>query len=230
MSLKAETPEADGDDAAWANARALLARRPDLLQGDADLLRDLGLRSANVVDFTALARVEAARNAELTARQAIEAVAEANFTAQSQSQGATLDLIEARNNADLAHRLDMAARERFGLQGAVLAVEGPEPVPAGWRALPPGGVEALLGDGRLLRLGRIPLADHLFRGADLPASTALAGIYPWPRRAGLLAFASAEPEGFTPDMGADLITYLGEVVERIAARWPVLSPAADHRE
>jgi hypothetical protein len=211
----------DADLLAWESARALLSRRPDLLQDDADLLRRLELRPANVVDFTALARADAARNAELTARQEIEAVAEANFNAQMQSQGAVLDLLESRNNADLAHRLDAAARERFGLQGAVVAVEGPEAVPAGWRVLPPGGVDALLGEGRLLRLGRIPLADHLFKAGELPGSTALVGFWPWPRRPALLAFSAADPDGFTPDMGADLVTHLAEVAERIAARWPV---------
>lgn len=211
----------DADEPAWEAARALLLRRPDLIEGDADLLRRLELRPANVIDFTALARVEAARNAEHTARQEIEAVAEANYLAQTQSQGAVLDLLEARNNADLAHRLELAARERFALQGAALAVEGPGAVPAGWRELPEGGVDALLGEGRLLRLGRIPLADHLFKGAELPGSVALVGIHPWPRRPGLLAFSAAEPDGFTPDMGAELITHLAEVAERIAGRWPV---------
>ena len=38
----------------------------------------------------------------------------------------------------------------------------------------------------------------------------------------MLAFASAEPEGFTPDMGVELIALLARVVERTAERWPVL--------
>lgn len=213
----------DPDARAWAEARALLTRRPELLRDDADLLRALNLCAGNVVDFTALARLEAARSAELSARQAIEAVAEANFTALSQAQSAVLDLLEARNNADLAARVDLAARERFGLQGAVLAVEGPDPVPAGWRELPSGGVDALLGEGRLLRLGRIPLADHLFKASQLPGSVALVAVTAWPRRPGLLAFGAADPDAFAPEMGADLITHLAEVLERIAARWPVLA-------
>ena len=210
------------DEHAWARARALLLRRPDLVQEDVELLSALRLRPANVVDFTALARVEAARNAELTARQAIEAVAEANFNAQAQCQDAVLDLLESRNNADLAHRLDMAAQSRFGLAGAALAVEGPRAVPAGWRALPRDGADALLGEDRPTRLSRVPLADHLFTGADLPGSVALVRIAPWPRRMGVLAFSHADPDGFTPDMGVELIAHVAAVVERIAARWPLL--------
>jgi uncharacterized protein YigA (DUF484 family) len=62
----------------------------------------------------------------------------------------------------------------------------------------------------------------LFTGSALPGSVALIRTEPWPGRAGLLAFASADPEGFTPDMSAELIAHLAQVVERISARWPVL--------
>jgi hypothetical protein len=44
-----------------------------------------------------------------------------------------------------------------------------------------------------------------------------------PSRSGLLAFGSTDPEGFTEDMGAELVAFLARVVERTAERWPVLS-------
>ena len=216
-----DTPEA----AAWAEARAVLLQSPERVREDAELLDALALRRAdNVVEFmpAALSRLEAAHEAELTARQTVEAVAEANFAAQAGSLATVLDLLESRNNADLAARLDRAARERFGLLGAGLAVEGPEPAPAGWRQLPPQGVDALLGDGAAARLGVVPLADMLFTGAALPGSAALLRIEPWPGRAGVLAFASPDPDGFAPDMSSELIAHLARVVERISARWPVL--------
>jgi uncharacterized protein YigA (DUF484 family) len=43
-----------------------------------------------------------------------------------------------------------------------------------------------------------------------------------PALQGVLAFASADPEGFTEDMGAELVAFLARVVERTAERWPVL--------
>jgi hypothetical protein len=49
---------------------------------------------------------------------------------------AVVDLLEARNHADLARRLDEVAQLRFGLLGAVIALEGPSACrPAGviWR-------------------------------------------------------------------------------------------------
>ena len=218
-------PDPSQEVPGWSEARALLRLRPELLREDAELLGELGLRpAANVVEFlpAALSRLEAAREAELSARQAVEAVAEANFTAQAQSQATVLDLLESRNNADLAARLDRAAREGFALLSAGLAVEGPEPAPAGWRQLPPDGVDALLGEDACARLGVVPLADMLFNGAALPGSVALIRMEPWPGRSGVLAFASADPEGFAPDMSAELIAHLARVVERISARWPVL--------
>jgi hypothetical protein len=43
-----------------------------------------------------------------------------------------------------------------------------------------------------------------------------------PARQGVLAFGSPEPEGFTKDMGHELVDFLGRVFERTAERWPVL--------
>jgi uncharacterized protein YigA (DUF484 family) len=54
-------------------------------------------------------------------------------------------------------------------------------------------------------------------------STALVRMAIWePARQGLLAFGSTEPHGFTPDMGAELVSFIARVVERTAERWPVL--------
>ena len=228
MNERAQLEREDADVAALDAARRLLLRRPELATNDADLLAELGLKPApaNVVEFlpVALARVEAERARETEARHEIEAVAEANFTAQNQTNAAVLDLLEARNNADLARRIDETARARFGLLAAVLAVEGPEPVPLAWRALPPGAAEDLLGPGRTARLGPPDAPGLLFADqADGVGSAALIRLTLWREdRPGLLAFASPDPEGFTRDMGSELLAHLARVVERIAERWPVL--------
>jgi uncharacterized protein YigA (DUF484 family) len=53
-------------------------------------------------------------------------------------------------------------------------------------------------------------------------SVALARIGPWsPQRVGVIAFGSPDPEGFTPQMGSDLVGFLARVAERIAERWPI---------
>jgi len=205
----------------------LVRRNGDLLRDDPDLLADLGLRldAANIVDFgpAALARVSAAARRESSARRRLEATARANFSAQAQTHAAVIDLLEARNHADLARRVDEVATLRFGLIGAVVALEGPARVPAGWFALVEGQADLILGPRKLARMGFHAPAAHLF-GATAPQvkSMALVRLALWePARQGVLAFASSDPAGFSEDMGSELVAFLARVFERTAERWPV---------
>jgi uncharacterized protein YigA (DUF484 family) len=207
--------------------RDLLIARPELIRGDEALMRALGVRpiAANVVDFgpAALARLEQARDRESSARQKIEQIAKANFAAQAETHAVTIDLLEARNNADLARRVDEAAIRRFGLAGGVIAAERAGPVPAGWRALEPGYVDLVLGPEGLARLGPIPgAAETLFgeRAVGI-GSVALLRMAIWAEgRPAILAFGAAEPDDFRRDMGVELVAFLARVVERTAERWP----------
>ncbi len=209
----------------WAEVRALLLANPALLRDDLDLMHALGLKAANVVEFgpAALARLEAAKAREATARQEIEALAKANFHAQAQTHALIVEMLESRNNADLARRVQQAAEERYGLIAGSIAVEGPGHTPAGWRAVPLGLVDMILGE-RSSRMGPPIAAADLFGPlADEVHSVALVRLSLWsPARQGALAFGSIEPGGFTRDMGAELVAFLARVVERTAERWPPL--------
>ncbi|HZZ37464.1 MAG TPA: DUF484 family protein [Caulobacteraceae bacterium] len=206
--------------------KAYLRANPQTLHDDDELLAELGLRlAANVVDFgpVALARVAALHQRESSERQRLEAVARANFSAQEQTHAAVVDLMESRNHADLARRVDELARLRFGLAAGAVALEGAGNVPAGWKALVEGQVDLLLGPRKLSRLGIIPTAVGLFAdiGAQDIGSVALIRLAIWqPARQGVIAFASADTDAFTSDMGADLVAFLARVVERTAERWP----------
>ena len=207
--------------------RRFLADNPTFLREDDGLLEELGLKLAagNVVDFgpAAIARVHAAHQREAVQRQQVEEIARANFSAQAQIHGAVIDLLDARNHSDLARRLDHLAQHRFGLAAAVIALEG-EPAPAGWKLLVEGQVDLILGDHGLARMGVLPTALGLFdaRQGEI-RSIALVRTAIWePSRQGLLAFGSSDPEGFTPDMGSELVAFLARVVERTAERWPLL--------
>jgi uncharacterized protein YigA (DUF484 family) len=208
--------------------KAFLRDNPALVRDDAELLTDLGLRIdlANIVDFgpAALSRVTAAHKRESRARRTLEANARANFAAQAQTHAAVLDLLSARNHSDLARRADDLSRMRFGLLGCCVALEGPDRVPAGWRPLVEGQLDLLLGRRQLARMGPVPTAKGLFPGLEAEVgSVALIRLAIWePARQGLLAFASADPDTFDPDMGAELVDFLARVVERTAERWPVL--------
>jgi hypothetical protein len=224
--MASSEPASEKIPAGLGRVRDLLIAKPELVRGDEGLMRALGVRpiAANVVDFgpAALARLEAARDRESTARQEIEQIARANFAAQAETHAVIIDLLEARNNADLARRVNQAATERFGLASGVIAVERPDPVPAGWRALQAGDIDLILGPGGLARIGPIDDASELF-GEVQVRSMALVRMVIWGDRQGILAFGAADPEGFSRDMGAELVAFLARVVERTAERWPSLA-------
>jgi len=212
-----------------AAVRRFLADNPEFLLDDEGLLGELGLKPSadNVVDFghAALARVHAAHQREALQRQQIEEIARANFSAQAQTHGAVIDLLDARNHSDLAFRVDELARQRFGLAAGVIALEGPDRVPAGWGVLVEGQVDLILGSSQqMARMGFAPTARGLFgERAEAIQSMAMVRMSLWePAREALLAFGSEDPEGFTPEMGAELVVFLARVVERTAERWPVL--------
>lgn len=207
--------------------RRFLADNPDFLKADTGLLAELGLSVAagNVVEFAPMARVHAAHQREAEQRQVLEETARANFAAQAQTHGAVVDLLDARNNSDLARRVDDIARSRFGLAAGVIALECENLPPAGWRPLVDGQVDLLLdGSRRMVRMGVVRTAFGLFDEACGPIeSVAMVRMAMWePSRQGLLAFGSADPDGFKPEMGSELIAFLARVVERTAERWPLL--------
>ena len=227
--LSAEAPA----EPHWPEIRAWLQANPQTLLDDRSLLEEIGLKphGRNVVEFgrAALTRLEAAAEREADARKRIEAVARANFAAQTQTHVAALDLMEARNLSDLARRLDGVAQGRFGLTGAVVALEKPGGVPFGWKALEAGAVGKLLGDDGLTWLGPNFDGLDLFGAAgETVKSVALIRMTPHfpgtepPARAALCAFGSPEADGFTPTMGCELVAFIARVVERTAERWPIL--------
>ena len=212
-----------------AAVRRFLSDNPDFLREDGGLLDELGLKVAagNVVDFgpAVMARVHAAHQREATQRQQVEETARANFSAQAQTHGAVVDLLDSRNHTDLALRVDELARQRFGLAAGVIALETGGHPPAGWRMLVEGQVDMILGGPqRLARMGFAPTALGLFGDrAETIKSMAMVRMAIWePSRRGLLAFGSTDAEGFTEDMGTELVAFLARVVERTAERWPLL--------
>lgn len=228
--LSADTPA----EPHWPEIRAWLQANPQTLLDDRSLLEEIGLKphGRNVVEFgrAALTRLEAAAEREADARKRIEAVARANFAAQTQTHVAALDLMEARNPSDLARRLDAVAQGRFGLTGAAIALEKPGAVPFGWKSLEAGGVDKLLGEHGLTWLGPNFDGLDLFGAVEAEVkSVALIRMTPvFPgddagARPALCAFGSPEEDGFTPTMGCELVAFIARVVERTAERWPILS-------
>lgn len=230
------SPDLSADEAGphWPDIRAWLQANPQTLLDDRSLLEEIGLKphGRNVVEFgrAALTKLEAAAEREADARKRIEAVARANFAAQTQTHVAALDLMEARSPSDLARRLDGVSQGRFGLAAAVIALEKPGAVPFGWKSLEAGGVDKLLGEHGLTWLGPNFDGLNLFGASgDEVKSVALIRMSPvFPgdepgARPALCAFGSPEADGFTPNMGCELVAFIARVVERTAERWPILS-------
>ncbi|WP_420478354.1 DUF484 family protein [Brevundimonas sp. FT23028] len=222
------------DELHWPDVRVWLQAHPELLTDDRALLEELGLKTTgrNVVEFgkAALTRLEEAVEREADARKRIEAIARANFAAQTQTHVAALDLMESRNPSDLARRLDAVAQGRFGLSGAAIALEKPGGVPFGWKALDAGRVDGLLGEHGLTWLGPNFDGLNLFGAADDEVrSVALIRMAPHfpgddtPGRHAICAFGSPDEDGFTPTMGCELVAFIARVVERTAERWPILN-------
>ena len=222
------------DEPHWPDIRAWLQAHPQTLLDDRSLLEEIGLKphGRNVVEFgrAALTRLEEAAEREADARKRIEAVARANFAAQTQTHVAALDLMEARSQTDLARRLDAVAQGRFGLAGAVIALEKPGGAPFGWKLLEAGGVDALLGEHGLTWLGPNFDGLNLFGAVDAEVKSVvlirMAPQFPGaetPARHAVCAFGSPEDDGFTPTMGCELVAFIARVVERTAERWPVLN-------
>ncbi len=212
----------------WKVVSAFLREHPRFIRDDTDLLADLGLwlKADNIVEFgpAALARLSADKSREKAARRQLEATARSNFAAQAQTHAAVVDLLDARNHADLARRVDEIARLRFGLAAGVIALETPGGVPAGWRPLVQGhGDSLLIRDGQSF-MGAPRDAPVLFGDLhEQVASVAMVRLALWePARLGVLAFGSTDPLGFAPHMGTELVAFLARVVERTAERWPVL--------
>ncbi len=222
-------PHADkAGEPTWPQVRAFLISHPEHLAHDRELHETLGLKPTgpNVVDFgrAALARLEAVALRESGARRQIEQVARANFAAQAQTHAAVIEILESRNHADLARRLDEVARVRFGLAAGAIALEGPSAVPFGWRTLEPGAVDALIGAQGLSHLGPDEGGETVFGPAAAGVkSSALVRLALWSdSRPAIVAFGSADEDGFAPEMGAELVAFVARVAERTAERWPVL--------
>ena len=224
---QAQAEAADTSAIGWDAVQAFLRADPGLIREDPELLSELGLRihAANVVDFIppALARRALAQPPDAAVRRELEAVARANHAAQAQAHATVLEILESRNHADLARRLSDAARLRFNLTAAVVAMERPGRTPSGWRPLAAGTTDRMLGAEGLARMGEPVEAETVFgEAAEQVRSAAYIRLAIWsPARQGVLAFGSPDPEGFAADMGCELVAFLARVVERTAERWPV---------
>ena len=213
---------------------------PALILEDRELMRALlaADRSAfgrNVVDLRGVLvdRLEERLDRLEDTHREVLAAAYENVAGTNQVHRACLALLEASDFEDF---LRVMTREvapilaveviRVGLEGDVVGCRPEGPLGQVIVALPAGGADVYVTQGRGLGARRVTLrqvaagSPDLY-GAEAPdlRSEALVRLDLGDGHAGLLAFGAGDPLRFHPDQGTDLLAFFGGVFERSLRRW-----------
>jgi len=213
---------------------------PALILEDRELMRALlaADRSAfgrNVVDLRGVLvdRLEERLDRLEDTHREVLAAAYENVAGTNQVHRACLALLEASDFEDF---LRVMTREvapilaveviRVGLEGDVVGCRPEGPLGQVIVALPAGGADVYVTQGRGLGARRVTLrqvaagSPDLY-GAEAPdlRSEALVRLDLGDGRAGLLAFGAGDLLRFHPDQGTDLLAFFGGVFERSLRRW-----------
>lgn len=221
--------------------RARILAEPGLVLDDGAVMAALLESSAppgrNVVDLRGalVARLETRLDALTRTHRSVIAAAYENLAGVAQVHRAALSLIEAEDVGAFLRALLDETPEIVAVDHARLCLEceaepalaaaGVDPaLMARVVALPPLGVDAYtaLGETRgreEVWLRPTPAEAELIWGEAAPEarSEALIGFDLHGRR-GLAAFASEDPARFSPEHGADLVRFLGDVIARRLAQ------------
>ncbi len=221
-----------------AQVRDYLLAHPDFLANDPELVAALApsrMEGHNVVDMQQFI-IGKLQNQVRTLRDIQSDLIEAsslNSLAREQVHQAALALLDAR---DFEHLIDFITSpdglaRMLGSRAAAVCIETTNGVSAigvrSVRVLEPGGVARMMGGVVPYRLvanvrGSRGLYNHL---ADEVQSEALVRLeFSRVSPPGLLALGGFEPEQFHPEQAADLLEFLGRVVERCVRRWLELPP------
>jgi uncharacterized protein len=213
---------------------------PALILEDHELMRALlqADRSAlgrNVVDLRGVLvdRLEERLDRLEDTHREVLAAAYENVAGTNQVHRACLAVLEPQ---DFEGLLRVLTREvapilaveviRLGLEGAAAGRAPEGPLKQVIVALPAGGADAYVTQGRGLGARRVTLrqlavASPDLYGAEAPdlRSEALVRLDLGDGHAGLLAFGATDPLRFHPDQGTDLLAFFGGVFERSLRRW-----------
>lgn len=232
-------------EAAAPSIRDHILNDPSLILEDSELMRallqaDRSSQGRNVVDLRGVLvdRLEERLDRLEDTHREVLAAAYENVAGMNQVHRACLSVLEPD---DFAGFLQVLTREvapilaveviRLGLEapaaepGASLGPTGP------FRdvvvALPAGGADAYVTQGRGLGARRVTLRQLLHASPDLYGTEAgfvrsealLRLDLGHGNLGGLLAFGAHDPQRFHPEQGTDLLAFFGGVFERSLRRW-----------
>lgn len=216
--------------------RSLIIADPDLILGDDDVMRRLvgeETGSRKVVDLRdrLVERMEQRLEKMMTQHRSVIAAAYENVAGTNQLHKAVLWLIEPPDLSSFLRRLTHDVPEFLGLEEARLCLEtevtetGPAPgfgedLHGRVVAVPQGMVAQYLsfsGEAAIQPVVLRPAgeeAELIFGEANPVQSEALLQL-DIAGAPGMLALGSADPRKFDPTHGTDLLTFFGQVIERL---------------
>jgi uncharacterized protein len=230
---------------ALAELRERILSDPDVILEDQALMRallaaDRSAAGRNVVDLRGVLvdRLEERLDRLEDTHREVLAAAYENVAGMNQIHRAALALLDVQDFADFLRVLTRDVAMILGVEIIRLGLEAPaaepgQPLgpPGPLRhvivALPPGGVEAYVMQGRGLggrkvTLRRLEPAPATLYGAeaDVIRSEAVIRVdLGAGNLGGILGLGAIDANRFHPDQGVDLLTFLGGVFERGLRRW-----------
>ncbi len=218
---------------------------PGLVLEDQELMRallkaDRSTKGRNVVDLRGVLvdRLEERLDRLEDTHREVLAAAYENVAGMNQVHRACLAVLEPTDFPDFLRVLTHDVAPVLAVEVIRLGLEAPEAEPGQGLgpagpfhdvvlALPAGGVEAYVTQGRGLGARRVTLrqlsvASPDLYGKDAPEifSEALVRLDLGDgSHAGLLVFGAADAHRFHPDQGTDLLAFFGGVLERSLRRW-----------
>jgi len=226
-----------GEDLTEEDVAAYLRDHPDFLASRSDLIPHLLPPSVDrgngVLDmqYYMLQRLRGELGELQEQQRELIATSRANLNNQNRVHAAVLFLLDATSFEHLIQTITTDLAVLLDLDVAVLAVEStgsaiPHVSRSQVRVLEPDGVTRILGKRDVLLRDNIQGTPDLYGAAagavrsDALVRLRISAAAP----AGLIAFASREPDMFHPGQGTELIGFLARVIERSIRSWLDLPP------
>lgn len=218
---------------------------PSLILDDHDLMRallaaDRSAQGRNVVDLRGVLvdRLEERLDRLEDTHREVLAAAYENVAGTNQIHRACLVLLEPTDFCGFLEAMVRDVAAILGVEVIRLGLEAPAAAPGSGLgpagpfhdavlALPAGGIESYVTQGRNLGARRVTLRRLQAASRDIYGplageirSEAVIRLDLGPdAHGGMLAFGATDPQRFHPDHGTDLLTFLGGVFERSLRRW-----------